>query len=117
MALAFGVCAALVYAGLRAGETAEDSQFIRLALLMVLLIVFFLPRMHERYFYMAIPLAAAYAARRGGKAVLVPALLEAAMLSTLWEISIPLPAASLLNLLGAVLLLAETKKHCVSHEM
>ena len=40
-----------------------------LALLMVLLIVFLLPRMHERYFYMALPLAAAYAARRGAKAV------------------------------------------------
>jgi len=114
MALAFGVCAALVYAGLREGEEIGDTQCVRLALLMVLLIVFFLPRMHERYFYMAIPLAAAYAARQGGRAVFAAAALELAMLSTLWELAVALPAAALLNLLGAAIVLSGIKRDCVS---
>ena len=84
---------------------------------MVLMIVFFLPRMHERYFYMALPLAAAYAAQRGGKAVFVPALIETAMLSTLWDLGIVLPAASVMMLLAIILVLSDEKKDCIAGKM
>jgi len=117
MALAFGVCAALVYIGLAGGEKTEDLQYLRLALLMVLLIVFFLPRMHERYFYMALPLAAAYAAQRGGRTAFVPALIELAMLSTLWDLGIPLPLASAMMLLSAILVLSDGKKDCIPEKV
>ena len=117
MALAFGVCALLLYAGIRRGEETSDAEYVRLALLMVLLIVFFLPRMHERYFYMALPLAAAYAARRGAKAVCALALMELAMLSTLWELVITLPVASLLMLAAAILVIADGKEDCTSEKL
>lgn len=105
MALAFGVCALLVIAGVRRGEGMTDGEYLRLALAMVLLIVFLLPRMHERYFYMAVALGAALAARRGGRAVIAAALIELAVLSTCWALCIPLGAASLMMLAAAVLIL------------
>ncbi len=107
MALAFGVCALLVIAGVRMGGQAEDGQYVRLALLMVLLIVFFLPRMHERYFYMAGALSAALAVRRGGRYTLAAAAIELAALATYWALALTLPAASLLMLLAAIILLSE----------
>ena len=107
MALAFGVCALLVIAGARRAETMTDGGYLRLALLQVLLIVFFLPRMHERYFYMAAPLSIALACRRGGKAVLAAVLIELAMLSTYWALAVSLPAASCMMLAAAALILAD----------
>ena len=114
MALAFGACVLLVYAGIRGGEETSDGAYVHLALMMVLLIVFFLPRMHERYFYMALPLAAAYAAAHGGKAsVCALALMELAMLATLWELAVSLPVASLLMLAAVILVIADVKRDCV----
>ena len=101
MALAFGACALLVLHGLRA--QAEDGELVRLALLMALVIVFLLPRMHERYFYLAGVLSVALAARRGGRAVLAAALIELASLSALWAMGIALNAAAMLMLAAVVL--------------
>ena len=106
MALALGACALIVVTGMRREHAGRTLQ---LSLLLVLLVVFFLPRMHERYFYMALPLAAAYAAQRGGWRALVPALIELAMLATHWELMIPHFAAALMMLLAAVLVMADGK--------
>ena len=107
LALAFGVCALLVIAGARRARAMTDGEILRLALLMVLLIVFLLPRMHERYFYMAVPLSAALACRRGGRNVIAAALIELAMLATCWALAIPLAAASAMMLTAAVLILSD----------
>ena len=107
MALAFGVCALIVYAGVRGGEETTDEQYVKLALVMVLLIVFFLPRMHERYFYMASALSVAYAARRGGKAIAAAGLIELSMLATCWALAITLPMASVMMLTAVIFVLAD----------
>ncbi|MBQ4265697.1 MAG: hypothetical protein IJB85_09310 [Clostridia bacterium] len=111
MALAFGVCALLVACGVRRAKEMTDSGYVRLALLMVLLVVFLLPRMHERYFYMAVPLSIALAARRGGLAVPAAAMIELAMLATCWALAVSLPAASLLMLTAIVLVLTDCCKN------
>ena len=77
---------------------------------MVLLIVFLLPRMHERYFYMAVPLSIALGARRGGRSVIAAALIELAVLSTYWALAVPLSLASGMMLAAAVLVLTDCKK-------
>ena len=107
MALAFGVCALLVVAGVRMGEEAEDGEYVRLALLLVLLIVFFLPRMHERYFYMTSALSAVLAVRCGGRYVYAAAAIELATLATYWALALTLPAASLMMILSAIILLSK----------
>lgn len=110
MALAFGVCALLVVWGVGHAQEMDEGDYVRLALLMVLLIVFLLPRMHERYFYMAVPLSLAMAARRGGRCVIAAALIELAMLSTYWALAISLSTASAMMLLAAALVLTDCKK-------
>lgn len=112
MALAFGVCALLVIAGVRKGEEMTDGEYVHLALLMVLLIVFFLPRMHERYFYMASSLSVVLAVRRGGRAVIAATAIELAMLATCWELAVSHAAASLLMLLAAAILLSRRNLVC-----
>ncbi len=114
LALAFGACAALVIAGVHRAQEMTDGEYVRLALAMVLLVVFLLPRMHERYFYLALPLAACYAARRGGRAVIACGLIELAMLATHWALAISLPAASCLMLLATGLILSDgfSQKNC-----
>lgn len=107
LSLAFGACALLVIAGVRRAQAMTDGEYVRLALLMVLVIVFLLPRMHERYFYMAVPLSAALACRRGGRTVIAAVLIELAMLSTCWALAIPLAAASAMMLAAAALILAD----------
>ena len=76
------------------------------SLLMVLLVVFLLPRMHERYFYMAGALSVAFAARRGGRAVFAAALIELAMMATCWALAVTLPMASMMMLAAAAIILA-----------
>ena len=88
----------------------EDDEYVRLALLMVLLVVFMLPRMHERYFYLATPLSIALAARRPGKAVLAAALIELALLATYWALAINLSLASGMMLAALVLILIDCDK-------
>lgn len=114
MALALGACALIVYTGMRKENA---GRIVRYSLLMVLLVVFFLPRMHERYFYMALPLAVAYAAERGGRRAFVPVLIELAMLATHWELAISHTAAALMMLLAAVLVTAGGKGDCARQEL
>ncbi len=115
MALAFGVCALLVIVGARRAARMTDGETVRLALLMVLPIVFCLPRMHERYFYMATPLSVALAARRGGRAVAAAALIELALFATYWALAVSLPMASAMMLAAIVLLLSDG--HCEDEQM
>ena len=110
MALALGACALLLVWGISRAQAMEDGDYVKLALLLVLLIVFLLPRMHERYFYLAVPLSAALAARRGGRYVIAAALIELALLSTYWALAIPLSLASGMMLAAAVLVLTDCKK-------
>jgi len=110
MALAFGACAVLVLWGVSRAQEMTDGDYVHLALLLVLLIVFLLPRMHERYFYMAVPLSIALAARRGGRYVIAAALIELALLSTYWALAIPLSLASGMMLAAAVLVLTDCQK-------
>ena len=93
MTLALGACVLLVGAGMRRAGHMDEDGYVHLALLLALMIVFLLPRMHERYFYLAGALSVALACRR---ARMVPAavLIELASLSTYWALEIPLAAAS-----------------------
>ena len=94
MALALGACAALVAYGVRdAANNAESVDVVRLAFVMTLLVVFLLPRMHERYFYLPVALSLA-ASVRDRRLVPCAALLEFAMLATLWDMGLPLFACS-----------------------
>lgn len=110
MALAFGACALLLVWGIGRAQEMDDGEYVRLALLLVLFVVFLLPRMHERYFYLAVPLSIALAGRRGTKALIAAALIELALLSTYWALAIPLYAASCMMLVAAVLVLTDCKK-------
>ncbi|MBQ7885422.1 MAG: hypothetical protein IJ313_00855 [Clostridia bacterium] len=110
MALAFGACALLLVWGLSRAAEMEDGEYVRLALMLVLAIVFLLPRMHERYFYLATPLSIALASRRGGRAVIAAALIELALLSTYWALAIPLSLASGMMLTAIALVLADCRK-------
>ena len=103
MALAFGACALMVVWGVGHAQEMEDGEYVRLALLMVLTVVFLLPRMHERYFYLATPLSIALAVRRPGKAILAAALIELALLSTYWTLVVNLSAASVMMLAALAL--------------
>ena len=110
MALAFGACALLVLWGLSRAQAMEDGDYVQLAFLLVLMIVFLLPRMHERYFYLATPLSIVLAARRGGRYVVAAALIELALLSTYWALAIPLSTAAMMMLAAGVLVLTDCKK-------
>ncbi|MDO5377675.1 MAG: hypothetical protein Q4G52_05000, partial [Clostridia bacterium] len=110
MALAFGACMLLVASGVRRAGQLDTDGYVQLAFLMALLIVFLLPRMHERYFYLAEALAVALACRRP-HLLPVAALTAAASLSTLWDLHIPLPLASAMMLAAGVLALADYAKH------
>ena len=110
MALAFGACALLVVWGVGHAQEMDEGGYVRLALLMVLLVVFLLPRMHERYFYLATPLSIALGARRGGRYVIAAALIELAMLSTYWALAVPLSMASGMMIAAAALVLTDCQK-------
>lgn len=97
MALAFGACLALLAYGAAHAQQMDEDDHVRLGFLLVTAIVFLLPRMHDRYFYLADMLAAALACRdrRYAPAAVMMAL---ASLSTLWLTPIPLWGAALLVL-------------------
>jgi len=115
MALAMGACATVVVWGVRKAEQMTDGEIVHLALVLVLLVVFLLPRMHERYFYLATPLSIALACRRGGKLIPAALLIELATLACYWELA-PLPLASLMMLGATMLVLMGEKPVCSANE-
>ena len=109
MALAFGACALLVACGVkRAGKLTRET-YLRLALLLPLTIVFCLPRMHERYFYLADILSETWAARNK-KAAPVCALIALASLGSYWETALPLNICALMMLAALILALGHTQR-------
>ena len=109
MALAFGACALLVACGVkRAGKLTRET-YLRLALLLPLTIVFCLPRMHERYFYLADILSVTWAARNK-KAAPVCALIALASLGSYWETALPLNICALMMLAALILALGHTQR-------
>ena len=100
--LAAGVCLLLASLGITRAGKLDAKEGIRLSALIALSAVFFLPRMHERYFYLAEALLAALYAKDARRA---PGLLaaELACFSRLWDLGISLRAASLLILLSLFL--------------
>ena len=109
MALAFGVCALLVSAGVKRAGRMTHAGYLCLALLLPLAIVFFLPRMHERYFYLADILSVALAAY-DKKAAPVCALAVFASFSCYWETLFSLPVCALMMLAALILILRHTQR-------
>ena len=111
MMLALGaVCALLAHAMPRA-EKMDRTDWVRTSLLMVLLCVFLLPRMHERYFYLADVLAVVLACR--DKRYTAPAALIAlASVSRLWDMGVALNAASMMMLAAIALVLGQANEAC-----
>ena len=109
MALAFGVCALLVSAGVKRAGRMTRAGYLRLALLLPLAIVFFLPRMHERYFYLADILSVALAAY-DKKAAPVCVLAVFASFSCYWETLFSLPVCALMMLAALILILRHTQR-------
>ena len=108
MGIAFGVCALLAAWGIRHAGKLNRGGYLRLALLFPLLIVFCLPRMHERYFYLADVLGVVLAAY-DRRMIPAAAAIALASLASYWEMLLPLPAAALLMLGAAVYVLAMQK--------
>lgn len=111
MALALGACAAVVVWGVKKAEQMEDGEIVHLALVLVLLVVFLLPRMHERYFYLATPLSLVLACRWGRAMIPAAVMIELATLICYWELA-PLPLASALMLTAMMLVLFSGKRVC-----
>ena len=109
MALAFGVCALLVSAGVKRAGRMTRAGYLRLALLLPLAIVFFLPRMHERYFYLADILSAVLAAKNR-KAAPICALVALASLGSYWETALPLSFCALMMFAALILTLRHTQR-------
>lgn len=104
MALAVGACALLAGAVLPRAREMGAREYVVLALLVTLCAVFFLPRMHERYYYLPLMLALA-AAAGDGRFIPCAALMELAVLGTLLDIGLALHACALLMLAALVLAL------------
>ena len=83
--------------------------YLRLALLLPLAIVFFLPRMHERYFYLADILSAVLAAK-DKKAAPICALVALASLGSYWETALPLSFCALMMFAALILTLRHTQR-------
>ena len=109
MSLAFGACALLTACGVRRAGKLTQEAYLRLALLLPLTIVFFLPRMHERYFYLADILSAVWAAKNK-KAAPVCALIALASLGSYWETALPLNVCALMMLAAMILTLGHTQR-------
>ena len=109
MGLAFGVCALLTVSGVRRAGRMNRRMYLRYALLFPLMIVFCLPRMHERYFYLADILSVALAAY-DKKAAPVCALAVFASFSCYWETLFSLPVCALMMLAALILTLRHTQR-------
>ena len=95
MALALGACAAMLACAMRGAREMDADRTVRFCFLMVTAVVFLLPRMHERYFYLADMLAVALCCRDRRYAP-AAGMMALASLSTCWETALPLWAASLM---------------------
>lgn len=109
MGLAFGACALLVACGVKQAGKLTREGYLRLALLLPLAIVFFLPRMHERYFYLADILSAVLAAK-DKKAAPICALVALASLGSYWETVLPLSFCALMMFAALILTLRHTQR-------
>ena len=109
MGLAFGVCALLVVCGVRHAGKLSRRSYLRYALLFPLMIVFCLPRMHERYFYLADAMGVVAAAedRRMAPAA---ALIALASLGSYWETALPLSACALMMLAAGIWTIGHTQR-------
>ncbi len=105
MALAMGACALLVARGMTRAPRMGKAEHVYLAAEIALVVVFFLPRMHERYFYLAVVLALCCAARDRRFAPAL-ALAETASLACLWDMGLSLSACSAMMLAAGAWLLA-----------
>ena len=101
MALSLGTCAALVACGVQNAREMDEGDVLNLAFVMTLLVVFLLPRMHERYFYLPVALSLT-AAMRDRRLIPCAALLELAMLATLLDMGLALFACSAMVLAAIV---------------
>ena len=111
IALAMGALLAMLAFALPRARRMDAEDFLRTALLMVLLVVFCLPRMHERYFFLAGALAVALAAR-SRRALPAAVLIELASLSTVLDLGIPLRDTSVMMLAAIVLTAFDAKRAC-----
>lgn len=111
IALALGALMTLLAFAAPRAERLDGEGWLRTALLMVLLVVYFLPRMHERYFFLADVLAVTLAARNA-RAVPAASLIALASLSTYLDMGISLRAASLMMLAAVILTLMGAKRAC-----
>ena len=109
MALAFGACALLVACGVKQAGKLTREGYLRLALLLPLAIVFFLPRMHERYFYLA-DILSAVLATKDKKAAPICALVALASLGSYWETALPLSFCALMMFAALILTLRHTQR-------
>ena len=89
----------------------DEGAYLRLALLLVLAVVFLLPRMHERYFFMADILAVALAAK-DGRYTPAAGLIALASLSRYLDMGLPLFAASAMMLAALLMVLHTGKSTC-----
>lgn len=109
MALAFGVCALLVSAGVKRAGRMTRAGYLCLALLLPLAIVFFLPRMHERYFYLADAMAIA-AAAEDRRMTPAAGLIALASLGSYWETALPLSACAWMMFAAGIWTIGHTQR-------
>ena len=109
MGLAFGVCALLTVSGVRRAGRMNRRMYLRYALLFPLMIVFCLPRMHERYFYLADILSAVLAAK-DKKAAPICALVALASLGSYWETALPLSACAWMMFAAGIWTIGHTQR-------
>ena len=84
-------------------------MYLRYALLFPLMIVFCLPRMHERYFYLADILSAVLAAK-DKKAAPICALVALASLGSYWETALPLSACAWMMFAAGIWTIGHTQR-------
>ena len=111
--LAMGAALALIAYGTH--REMDDLGMLWLSTLCAALVVFLLPRMHERYFFLALALAIPLAVQRP-RHLPVLALLELASVSRLLEMGISLRAGSLMVLLALTLLMIPLERRTDPYE-
>lgn len=109
MGLAFGVCALLAVSGIRHAGKMNRRMYLRYALLFPLMIVFCLPRMHERYFYLADAMAIV-AAAEDRRMTPAAGLIALASLGSYWETALPLSACAWMMFAAGIWTIGHTQR-------